>query len=78
MLVASHSTHRCNHHPDDQREVEETAEEMEEAEEVEEAVYLLQQYPACSHHTDEPWTLTNFWAVNQKHSPETGRKSNPS
>jgi hypothetical protein len=58
MLVASHSIHHHNHHPDNRREVEETAEEMAEAEE--EAVYLLQQDPACSHHMDEPQTLTSF------------------
>jgi hypothetical protein len=49
MLVASHSIH----HPDDQQEVEETAE-------AEEAVYLLQQDPACSHRTDELRILTSF------------------
>jgi hypothetical protein len=69
-------TSHCNHHLDAPKEVEAVVEV--EVGATEEADYPLQQGQAYSRHTGEPLTLTNFWAVNQKPSQETGRKSSPS
>jgi hypothetical protein len=63
MLVANHFTHRRNHRPDAQREVEEMVEVAvveETAKEAEEADYLPRLDPAYSLHTDKPLILTSF------------------